>query len=162
MSTLRYGVIFWGNCTERETVFKAQKRCVRSICRLKPDEPHFKSLKILTFPSLYIYEVAVFVKTNPNPFVKVSQTRHRSIRSQYMNYVSFPSSKTALMRKNILCMGSKFFYKIPNYLHSLNYNLFKKKLYELLVGKCYYTVNDIRYKDIRRYLDVCIFHSTKP
>lgn len=30
-STLRYGVIFWGNSTNKEVAFKAQKICLRPV-----------------------------------------------------------------------------------------------------------------------------------
>lgn len=35
ISTLRFGIIFWGHCSERESIFKAQKRCLRAIFGLK-------------------------------------------------------------------------------------------------------------------------------
>ncbi|KAF9802939.1 hypothetical protein SFRURICE_015536, partial [Spodoptera frugiperda] len=57
MSVLRFGLIFWGNCSERESIFKAQKRCLRAIFGLKVTDscvPIFKSQKLLTFPCLYI------------------------------------------------------------------------------------------------------------
>lgn len=34
-SALRYGVIFWGNSTNKEVVFKMQKKCIRSMCGIK-------------------------------------------------------------------------------------------------------------------------------
>ncbi|KAG7313180.1 hypothetical protein JYU34_000272 [Plutella xylostella] len=57
-SNIRYGIIFWGNCTDKDVVFRAQKRCVRAMCGLKTTDscaPHFKRLNLLTMPSIYIY-----------------------------------------------------------------------------------------------------------
>ncbi|KAJ8707726.1 hypothetical protein PYW07_011403 [Mythimna separata] len=34
-SILRYGIIFWGNSTNRETAFKAQKRSIRAMFKLQ-------------------------------------------------------------------------------------------------------------------------------
>lgn len=143
-STLRYGIIFWGNCTDREIVFRAQKRCIRSMCGMKVDEsctPFFKSLKILTFPSLYIFEVAVFVKMNPNLFAKVSQVRQR-VRSQYINTLCLPKAKKAILRKSIVYMGPKIYNKIPNDIKILNLHCFKYRLHQLLIEKCYYSIGD--------------------
>ena len=56
---LRYGVVFWG------AGIQDAKRCLRSMCGLKSTDtfkPHFKTLKLLTVPSLYILETALFVK----------------------------------------------------------------------------------------------------
>lgn len=63
-SILRYGLIFWGATTESERVFIAQKRCVRAVCglqRMDSCRPYFKELKLLTLPSMYIYETAIYV-----------------------------------------------------------------------------------------------------
>ncbi|XP_072934947.1 uncharacterized protein [Epargyreus clarus] len=79
-TTLRYGVMFWGNSTNRELAFKAQRRCIRAMCNLKQRDsckPHFKKLHILTLPSLYIFECAVFVKSNPKEFQFRSGPRHK-------------------------------------------------------------------------------------
>lgn len=68
VSTLRYGIIFQDNPTNRELVIKTEKICLKAICSvtsLDSCAPHFKSLKMLTLPYLFIYEIAVFVKTNP-------------------------------------------------------------------------------------------------
>ena len=57
---LRYGVVFWGNSTHSDKIFKIQKSCIRIICNLsyrEPCKPYFRELGILTLPSLYIYEV---------------------------------------------------------------------------------------------------------
>lgn len=63
--------MFWGNTTDKQSVFIAQKKCVRSIFGLKQDDsckPYFRKYKILTLPSVYISEVANFVRNNPTYF----------------------------------------------------------------------------------------------
>lgn len=144
-SILRYGIIFWGNSTDKDTVFKAQKRCVRAICGLKPHEscaPVFKALKLLTLPSHYIYEVAVFVKNNLNLFVKVSHGKYKSVRVQNKHNLCVRQAKTALMQKNILCMAPKIYNKLPNSIKDMTLLTFKRTLFKLLVTKCYYDVQD--------------------
>lgn len=142
-SILRFGLIFWGNCSLREQVFKAQKRCLRAMCNLTVTDscvPMFKSLKILTFPSLYILEIAIFVKSNMHLFNKVSDIRNRPIRTQYKNMVNVDSYDTALLKKSVLCMGPIIFNKIPDKIKTQTTRVFKKKMTDLLINKCYYTV----------------------
>lgn len=115
------------------------------MCSLKMTDsckPHFKSLNILTLPCLYIFEVAVFVKCNPNLVTKVSDTRRLPTRSQYQNMLRSTACNTALMRKSILGMAPKIFNKIPDTIKNLNTNQFKKKLTCLLIEKCYYNIDE--------------------
>lgn len=144
-STLRYGVIFWANSCEKNNVFKAQKRCIRSMCNLKQTDsckPHFKSLRILTLPCLYIYETALFVKKNSKLFKKASEERYRSTRPEYRHELCLRASKTALMHKSIICMAPKIYNKIPNAIKDLNLIQFKRKLNDFLIEKCYYTIGE--------------------
>lgn len=107
-SALRYGIIFWGNCTDRESIFKAQKRCIRAMFNLKTTDSCkqlFKKHKILTLPSLYIYEVAIFVKNNEHLFVHAHDIHDRNLRNR--NRLCSHQSNTALLSKSVLCMAPK-------------------------------------------------------
>lgn len=140
-STLRYGIMFWGNCSCKEMirVFRAQKRCMRSMFRLKSDEsckPYFIKYKILSVPSLYIVECAVFVRSNLDKFKCIKRERLKD------KLCSVPS-RTALFSKSVFCNGPKIFNKIPATIrNSEDIHTFKKKLTELLIDKCYYAVSD--------------------
>lgn len=95
-SVLRYGIVFWVNSSLRDQVFKAQKRCIRAMCGMQCTDScvtKFKTLKILTFPSLYILEVALFVNNNRNLFTSVAEVRNRPVRSQYKNCIYNKGSK---------------------------------------------------------------------
>lgn len=142
-SVLRYGIIFWGNSTDKEIAFKIQKRCLRAMFHIKTIEsckPLFTMHRILTLPSLYILEVATFVKTNPHLFPHLSETVTRNRRDE--ERLRLFSSKTALLHKSIFCMAPIIFNKIPTSYKQLNSHLFKKKLKLLLIDKCYYNVQD--------------------
>lgn len=139
MSSLRYAIIFWGNSTDRLRAFRAQKRCLRSVCKLKQTDScvdHFKRLRILTFPSLYIYEVSVFVKANFELFNKFGGARTGT-------FISSDKRKTALFSKSFFGMAPKIYNKLPKLLRDINdVNVFKQKLHEILVDKCYYKLDD--------------------
>lgn len=144
-SVLRYGIVFWGQSADREQVFRMQKRCVRSMCGIKTTDsclPSFKSLQILTFPSLYILETALFVKNNPDLFQKLSDTRKNSTRSQYINDLCQAKCKTALMKKSFFGIAPRIYNKVPNAIKQLPVLKFKKTLKNVLIQKCYYTIDD--------------------
>lgn len=136
-STLRYGIIFWGNSVNREDVFKAQKKCLRAICSLRKIDSckeQFINLNILTFPCLYIYEVAIFVKSYPHLFEKLSR------RS---NKIKTLTHKTAFFSKSIFGMVSKIYNKLPDDLRDIgNILTFKKHLHKFLINKNYYKVSE--------------------
>jgi len=63
-SLVRYGIIFWGVENESISVFKLQKRVIRTMCGVGKSTSYrqlFKDCKILTVTSLYILEV-LFLK----------------------------------------------------------------------------------------------------
>lgn len=138
-SCLRYGIMFWGNATGKETAFIAQKRCVRAICNLQKTDscaPYFKDLKILTLPCMYIYESVLFVRRNLLKYSRVSSLR----RADKLNLIP---SKTALFQKSIFTMGPKLYNKLPKCIKAAEtINLFKKMLFKLLIDKAYYSIEE--------------------
>jgi hypothetical protein len=66
-SIITYGIIFWGNSTGSEEVFKLQKRAIRIITNFHSWTSFrdlFKELYILPLLSQYILLLAVFVARN--------------------------------------------------------------------------------------------------
>lgn len=143
-SVLRYGLIFWGNSTDKNDVFIAQKKCVRAIRGLYPRDScrsHFYDLKLLTFPSLYIYEVATFVKTNMHLF-NLKPPRDSRLRQRDTGALQVEHGNTALFSKSIFVMAPQIYNKLPQEIRTLPLTLFKKKLKSFLINKCYYTMTD--------------------
>ena len=161
-SNLRYGIIFWGNSTQKEMVFKTQKRCIRAMFKLKTTDScrsYFINSKIMTLPCLYIFEAAVFVKTNPKLFKKLSDTVSRNRRDR--DVLCIRESHTTLMHKSIFCMGPVIYNKIPKEIKELNAILFKRRLKDLLLRKCYYDILDfINEKKIKLKTCHCYLNST--
>lgn len=141
-SRLRYAIIFWGNATNWERVFKCQKRCIRAMCYLKKTDsckPHFRDLKLLTLPSLYIFELALFVRQHPNLFITVNRTRNRTlVRAADQIYF-----KTALYGKSVFEMAPKVYNKIPTAIKECDhYITFKHKLFQFLNDNAFYSVKE--------------------
>ncbi|KAJ0183012.1 hypothetical protein K1T71_000988 [Dendrolimus kikuchii] len=140
-SVLRYGIIFWGFSTDRERIFKAQKKCLRCIFHLKQTDtckPFFIDFKILTFPSLYIFEIIMLIKNNPTLFENYKSARHIN-----KNKICMPPHTTALYDKSVFGMAPRIYNKLPyNIMQESNIHIFKQKLFEWLTKKSYYSVQD--------------------
>jgi hypothetical protein len=72
-SHLSFGTLLWGHETNQKTslrkLFIKQKKAVRLILGLPPREscrPYFKSQKIMTLTSIYIYQLAKYAFLNTN------------------------------------------------------------------------------------------------
>ena len=142
-SVLRYGVIFWGNSTDKENAFKAQKRCLRAMFKLNTTDsckPYFVRYKLLTLTSLYILETVMFVRNNCNLFSRMADKYPRNRRDQ--NQLCLHESKTALMRKSVFCMAPIIYNKLPKSWRELNNVQLKKRLKSFLTGKAYYNINE--------------------
>lgn len=90
---------------------------------------------------MYLNEVSIFVKTNPELFDIVKKNHRFISRSQYKFTVSRKRMKTGLMRKSIFGMAPLIYNKIPDTIKILNLAQFKKKMATFLIGKCYYTID---------------------
>jgi len=68
---MSYGIMFWGNSSHSSVIFKMQKRVIRIIMEYGYRESCrelFKTLKILTLSSQYIFSLLLFVDNNKDYF----------------------------------------------------------------------------------------------
>lgn len=138
-STIKYGLIFWGNSTNKDDAFKAQKKCVRAMCGLRPIDSckdHFRNLAILTLPSQYILDVAMHVKSKPDIY-----TTLKNRRSNYRTQVVQTKARTELKNKNLTVMAARIYNKLPASIRQIDdINKFKKTLTKILINKTYYDI----------------------
>lgn len=143
-SCLRYGLIFWGNSTDQGRVFVAQKKCIRAIYGLPSDEscqPIFKKLGLLPLPSLYVYEVSMFVKKYIQLFKTIDEVNSRSRRDQHKHKLELEIiPRIVKYNKSCPAMCVCVFNKLPCVLKTLNCTLFKNKLYNLLSQNNFYSI----------------------
>lgn len=137
-SSLKYGIMFWGNSTDKDRPFIAQKRCIRAIAGIKvPDtcKPYFVKYKILTLPSIYIFEAALMVIKNLQNYEK--------LKSKRLNHIlCAKKSRTTKYSKSIYCMEVQIYNKIPNYIKANPIYKFKILLKEFLTQKAYYSIDE--------------------
>lgn len=148
-SSIRYGIIFWGNSTDRDIAFKAQKKCLRSFTKLQSMDsckPLFKELSLLTLPSMYIYEMGVFVRCNLHLFEALRSRR-------YQNTIHATAHKTAFFAKSVLGMAPKIYNSIPAAIRNKEcLRSFKGSLFRFLLDRCYYSITEFL-TDKQRYDD---------
>jgi hypothetical protein len=142
-SGLRYGVLLWGDSTDAKEIFVLQKKCIRILANLHiPNScrPHFIKYNLLTLPSIYILEAALFVRQHTELFPPKIDTY--KTRSQYRNKLLLPRPNLAIYKNGPQYKCIQIFNKIPNAIkYELNDKTFNSKLKSLLIENCYYTVN---------------------
>lgn len=151
---LKYGIILWGNSVDVDELFILQKKCVRILVHIENDEsckPHFKKLDILTLTSIYILEICKFVRQYPNFFIKISdQPRRYALRSRFENTLVIPQSKLKLHSTSPYVASIKIYNKIPNDIRrEENDKIFIKRVKNLLIQNCYYSLNDFFNDDFK-------------
>ena len=86
-SIIYYGIIFWGNSSYSEDIFKIQKRIIRIIINSSKNascRQPFKDLNILPIQSQYMFSIIYFVTKNKDQFLSNSQYI-KSIQGKLLN-----------------------------------------------------------------------------
>lgn len=143
-SCLRYGVVLWGASTDANQLFIMQKKCIRVLANIRiPNScrPYFIQFKLLTLPSIYIMESAIFARKHPTLFkAKIDSDK---TRSQYRNKFVMPCTNLAIYKNSPYCKCIRVINKIPDDIKlEPNDKLFRNKLKNLLIEKCYYSVDE--------------------
>jgi hypothetical protein len=71
-SIMSYGIVFWGNSSHSDQIFKIKKKIVRIIMKVGNRDsccPLLKALNILPFYSQYIFSISILVVKNMDRFV---------------------------------------------------------------------------------------------
>lgn len=145
LSVLRYGLLFWGNSSSAQKIFKQQKIAVRVIAGICPRvscKPSFRKYKFLTLPALYILELALFIKNNMNFFKNCKQVH--SYNTRHKALLQNPSHRLTLFHKGPYYQCIQVYNKLSSHLRNenLSVNLFKKELSFRLIELCPYSVEE--------------------
>ena len=142
-SKLSYGLILWGNSTDWQKVFVIQKKAIRIISKLKPSDTcriSFRDLRILTLPGLYIFQCLTYIKATITEFTTVS-SRHNYITRHGENILT-QQHRLSLTHKSYIINSIKLYNSLSADLKSLPYILFKRKIKNLLLEVCPYTLDE--------------------
>ena len=142
---ISYGIIFWGNSSHSNTIFKLQKRIIRIIVNVRNRESCrelFKKLHILPLHSQYIISLLLFVVKNINMF-KFNSMVH-SINTRHCTDLHLPSTHLTKVQKGVYYSGIKVFNCLPIGIRGLSGDIkkFKAALKRFLLEGSFYTVQE--------------------
>jgi hypothetical protein len=151
-SIMTYGIIFWGNSSQAEKVFKLQKRVIilikgcsyRESCR-----EHFKDMKVLPLRSQYIYSLIMFVIKNREKF-GTNKDYYKINTRQYMN-MHLNQVNLTKYGKGVYHMAVKIHNELPKNLKEIanDINKFKASLKEFFISNGFYTLDEfLRGKEV--------------
>lgn len=146
-SRIKYGIIFWGSSKDAIKVFRAQKRVVRCILKLRPREScrtHFTHLDILTVPSLYYLSLVMFVKNSPELFPRNDHFHagDMSVVTRGRAELSIPAHSTTFYKRGPFYRAIEAYRSLPSELRAIeDISKFKRAVMVYLRQKCFYTFN---------------------
>jgi len=147
-SVMPYGIIFWGNSHQSNTIFKIQKRIIRIIAntgRCGSCRQLYKQLQILPFPSQYIFSLLVFVNKNRGLFLTNSEIH--DINTHYNYNLHLLSPNVTSVQIGVLYSGSRIYTHLPLNIKILSNDTkhFKSTLKSYLTEHMFYSL-DIYYQ----------------
>ena len=128
-SIISYGIIFWGNSSCSDVIFKIQKRIIRVIMNSKRNtscRQLFKELNILPIQSQYIYSILLFVIKNKDQFLSNMQVHKINTRQTFNLYV--PTANLTMYQRGVYYSGVRIYNHLPTAIKDLSNDTKKFKL----------------------------------
>ena len=142
-SRLTYGVLSWGHSSILERIFAIQRRAVRVVAGLDYREDcrtAFVHLKIMTLPSLYIFECLKYVTTNRA--VMPQQNAVHSYDTRANSDIRQPHLRLLRSRNGRNYFGVKFYNALSTTFRSLPQKQFLQRLKCFLIEQAPYSIDD--------------------
>jgi len=144
-SIISYGIIFLGNSSHSEEIFKIQKRIIRIIMNSSKNASCwqlFKELNILPIQSQCIFSILLFVTKIKDQFLSNSQVYKINTRQTSSLYL--PSANLALYQKGVFYPGIKIFNHLPTAIKDLSddKNKFRLALKRYLLHNSFYSLEE--------------------
>jgi hypothetical protein len=144
-SIMSYGIIFWGNSTDNDEIFKLQKRAIRIMTNSSTRTSCrglFKELGILPLCSQYILSLGLFVAKNREDFIINSDIHPHNTR---FNTNLHPSlARLTKYQKGAYYSGTKIYNCLPTRIKQLSgdVNKFKLALKKFLSAGSFYSIEE--------------------
>jgi hypothetical protein len=142
-SLLTYGIIFWGQSTEFNEIFKIQKwamRVIKGVNKRTSCRPIFKQLNILPLPCIYILELVTFTKNNLHLFKKNSD--FHSYNTRFKDNLRTDKHRTTLYERGPRSAGISLYNRLPNSLTCLGGRVFVAAVRKILIDNAFYSVSE--------------------
>ena len=142
-SLLSYAVLVWGHSCHACRVFALQRRAIRVLAGLAYGEDcrgAFRSLGILTFPSIYIFENLLHIKHNEDQYRAHSDLHEYDTRNKANLAIIYRRLKRCQNGPGFL--GVSLFNKLPSHIKALSVKNFKCKVRDFLAEQAFYSVQE--------------------
>lgn len=142
-SIINYSIMLWGGSPHALRIFTLQKKLIRTLANLKPQEhckPSFRDLKILTVPSLYVYNSVVYVRENITAFKQRSEIHNYGTRAH--NSLEIPYHRLNATQQSINYQAVKLYNKLPLLYKTMPLNKFKHEVKIYLQSQAYYSIDE--------------------
>ena len=144
-SVISYGIIFWGSSRYSNSIFKIQKRIIRTVTNTSRREschPLYKKLQILSLQSQYIFSTLIFVIKNRDLYLLNSEIHDTNTRLKHNLHL--PSTNLTLVQKGVLYSGSKIHNHLPVHIKNLSNDVkhFKSTLKNYLIEHTFYNLDE--------------------
>lgn len=149
-SLITYAVLVWGHAADWKRVFALQRRAVRVVAGLSYREDcsdSFVSLKILTFPNIFILENLMHVKNNMDCYP--TNSNFHDYNTRYKTDLVTPWYRVGRCQNGPNVRAIKFYNKLPTGIRHLNTKAFKRAIRDVLLKNPFY--------DTQQYLSSDIF-----
>lgn len=136
-SRLSYGTELWAQAADRDRVFTMQRRAIRALVGVPFDHPTeelFDAENIMTLPSLFVYQTAIFVRNNLESFNRRDKDVSYSLR--HPDKLRSVTHKLAKSEKSVYVLGPIIYNKLPERVRTAaSTTIFKNKLRRWLLEK---------------------------
>lgn len=144
-SRIRYGIVCWGNSCDTSRAFRMQKRAVRAMVGVRDRRvscrPIFEALGILPLPSLFIFEILIFIRGHKANFRLNSDVHGYNTRDKGAFFVKRCRLSKTLNSPSFL--GIKLYNKLPKRVTLISCDRkFKQAVKALLHEKRPYSIQE--------------------
>jgi hypothetical protein len=116
-SLMKYEIIFWGNSTDSKKVFTLQKKIVRIMLGVKPQNSCRGIFKRCEYIYIYIFSLLNFIINNQEHFQTNSAVH--SVNTRNKHHLHIPAANLTCFQKSTYYSGIKIFNNLPSGLKSL-------------------------------------------
>lgn len=152
-SIATYGMIAWGVSSELETIFKLQKKAIRTLAGLQHRDScrnHFRKLKIITLPGCFILTCLEYVHARRDIIIKNADTH--SYNTRYRDDISVPYHRITKSQKSYHYISVKLYNALPAEIKCFNNKKFKSKVREILMEGEFYSVAEFYNKYLSHHI----------
>lgn len=142
-SRMSYAILAWGHSPQAARIFGLQRRAIRvmaGLCYRQDCREAFRSMRILTFPSLFILECLLYIKRNCLN-VKTHQDLHDHFTRHRVDAV-IPYNRLSRCQTGSRYWAIKFWNRLPSHVRSLPCLNFKNEIKSLLSANTFYSFEE--------------------